>query len=149
MYDDVSGQGVAALGVGQLLEVKPHPQYEENGWIYLSYGERCSGCNSLSKSSGEDVSMVKVVRARLSGLHWIDEEPIWSADKASYSTVHDNTKAGRLTFDQEGHLFISIAINGMPRGSVQDLDQPNAKITGFETMVIFRKDNPYAGQKVL
>ena len=148
VYDDVTGQGVAALGVGQLLEVKPHPEYEENGWIYLSYGERCSGCNSLSKSSGEDVSMVKVVRGRLSGVHWIDEEPIWSADKASYSTVHDNTKAGRLTFDQEGHLFISIAINGMPpEAGVQDLDQPNGKIHRVRDNGDIPEDNPYAGQK--
>ena len=148
VFDDVKGKGAAALGLGQLLEVKPHPEYEENGWIYLSYGERCSGCNSLSKSSGEDVSMVKVVRGRLSATHWIDEEPIWSVDKESYSTVYDRTKAGRLTFDLEGHLFISISINAMPpEAGVQDLDQPNGKIHRVRDNGDIPEDNPYAGQK--
>lgn len=146
VYDDVSGQGVGALGIGQLLEVKPHPEYEENGWIYLSYGERCSGCNALSKISGDDVSMVKVVRGRLSGTHWIDEEAVWSVDKQSYSTIRDNSKAGRLTFDQEGHLFISISVNAIPpEAGIQDLDQPNGKIHRVRDNGDIPEDNPYAG----
>src|SRR5690606_36867499 len=32
-------------GLGYLLDVALHPDYAENGWIYLSYTERCSGCN--------------------------------------------------------------------------------------------------------
>ena len=148
VYDDVNGQGVAATGIGQLLEVKPHPEFAENGWVYLSYGERCSGCNALSKSSGQDAAMVKVVRGRLSGKHWIDEEPIWSVDKESYSMMADNSKAGRLAFDRDGHLFISIAINAQPpEAGIQDLDQPNGKIHRVRDDGDIPEDNPYAGHE--
>lgn len=35
-------------GNGWMLDVTLHPQYEENGWIYLHYGDRCSDCNEFS-----------------------------------------------------------------------------------------------------
>ena len=145
VYDDVSGHGAGALGIGQLLEVKPHPNYEENGWIYLSYGERCSGCNSMSKSSGDDVSMVRIVRGRLSGTHWLDEEPIWSVERDSYSSMSDNAKAGRLTFDQEGHLFFSISLNAIPpEAGIQDLNRPSGKVHRVRDNGDIPEDNPYA-----
>ncbi|MBT3483371.1 MAG: secretion protein HlyD, partial [Opitutales bacterium] len=42
-------------GQGGLLEVAPHPDYEKNGWIYLSFSE-----NVGTKVEGKDASMTAV-----------------------------------------------------------------------------------------
>ncbi|NIR66393.1 MAG: PQQ-dependent sugar dehydrogenase, partial [Aliifodinibius sp.] len=34
---------VWAEGQGGLLDVEPHPQYEDNGWIYFSYSKPGNG----------------------------------------------------------------------------------------------------------
>ena len=73
VYDDNTFRGAALIGSGWLLEVALHPDYEKNGWIYLSYGDRCSGCNALSKSTGKPVTMTALVRGRIEEYGSVDQ----------------------------------------------------------------------------
>src|SRR3970282_1405847 len=53
-YDDgfeVPGV-LLTYGIGWMMDVAPHPDYEENGWIYLHYADRCADCNAASRASG-------------------------------------------------------------------------------------------------
>ena len=50
-----------AFGLGWMMDVAIHPNYEDNGWIYLHYGDRCGDCNAMSRERGEDVSMNALV----------------------------------------------------------------------------------------
>ena len=36
-------------GMGWLFDILLHPNYEENGWIYLYHGHRCEDCTELSR----------------------------------------------------------------------------------------------------
>ena len=58
-------------GQGGMLEVAPHPDYAENGWIYLGYSVR--GAEVDGKMRGFN----KVIRGRLQEGEWVDEETIF------------------------------------------------------------------------
>lgn len=58
-------------GMGWLFDIVLHPNYEENGWIYLYFGDRCSDCNVISRDRGSPVSMNKLVRGKI-------EEGVWT-----------------------------------------------------------------------
>jgi len=71
-------------GIGSMLEVTLHPDYAENGWIYLHFSDRCEDCNAQSRQYKRPASMNKVVRGRIEGDQWIDQETIIEFDTASY-----------------------------------------------------------------
>lgn len=147
LYSDVFVGGLAGAGIGQLLEVKLHPDYEKNGWIYLTYGDRCGGCNERSKESGADVSMIRIIRGRLDNSHWVDQEVIWSTDKDHYTSAHDSGAGARLAFDDQGYLFLTMGeLNrpGLAEDGVQDLDKPYGKTFRVCADGEIPSDNPFA-----
>jgi hypothetical protein len=64
-----SGFGVNVMGlnygVGWLLDVAPHPDYEHNGWIYLLHAHLCEDCGEDGDETMLPVSMNRVVRGRI------------------------------------------------------------------------------------
>lgn len=154
-YDDdwkAPGLGLT-YGKGWILDIALHPDYEQNGWIYLSFGDRCEGCNEISRKSKMDVSMVKLVRGRIKDLAWTDEETIWEVDKALYTTTADISAGGRICFDRQGHIFLSVGSVGPyvanPPGTTeiylgtQDLSTPYGKIHRLMENGAIPKDNPF------
>lgn len=133
-------------GTGWIMDVALHPDYERNGWIYLQYGDRCSGCNALSRASGAPVSMNKLVRGRIEQGAWVDEETIWSTDIENYTPMPDMAAGGRISFDGRGHLFISIGMKGASNfAGIQDLSLPYGKIHRLNDDGSIPDDNPFAG----
>ena len=131
-------------GVGWVLDVLPHPDYENNGWIYLAFGDRCDDCNEVSRTTGKPVSMNKIVRGRLNGNTWVDEEVIWSVDKRYYSRYPDTGTGGRLTFDTSGHLFFSVGMKGAQEHiGMQNLSTPYGKIHRIRDDGSIPADNPF------
>ena len=146
LYTDVLVGGLVGAGNGQLLEVKLHPDYENNGRIYLTYGDRCGGCNERSKESGMDVSMIRVISGRLDGARWVYEQEIWSTDKEHYTSSPESSAGGRLAFDDQGYLFLSVGeLNspGLAEDGVQDLDKPYGKIFRVRSNGEIPPDNPF------
>jgi mono/diheme cytochrome c family protein len=76
-------------GLGWMLDIAPHPDYEKNGWIYLMYGDRCADCNKLSRTLELPVSMNKLVRGRIKDGAWVDQEVIWQAPIEAYTQTPD------------------------------------------------------------
>ena len=112
-------------GTGWIMEVATHPDYAENGWIYLHFGDRCEDCNAV----GGAVSMNKVVRGRIDDGRWVDEETIWSVPVEDYSPMPDMAAGGRLCFDAERRLYISVGMKGSANYyGIQDLSKPYGKI---------------------
>jgi len=143
-YDDVSIFFGQLMGVGWMLDVAIHPDFEENGWIYIQYGDRCSDCNERSRRSGKPVSMNKLVRGRIKDAEWVDEETIWQADVATYTTQGDITAGGRIAFDREGHVFISVGMKGTHEyAGIQDLSMPFGKIHRVHDDGRIPSDNPF------
>jgi glucose/arabinose dehydrogenase len=148
-YDDTekSPRNQLIFGIGWVLDVALHPDYEKNGWIYVQYGDRCSDCNNLSKETGEPVSMNKLVRARIKNNTWVDEEIIWDADIEHYTSATDMTAGGRIAFDGKGHVFFSIGFKG-PRNymGIQDLGKPYGKIHRINEDGSMPDDNPFVSR---
>ena len=131
-------------GMGYLLDVAPHPDYAKNGWIYLSYTERCGDCNEAAVKSKRPVSMVVLVRGRIRNGEWVDQETIWRTDYANYTGMIDMAAGGRIAFDGKGHVFLSIGIKGLgEQVGVQDLKLPYGKILRVNDDGSIPADNPF------
>lgn len=138
VWDTVfSFQGIW-LNLGTVLDVELHPDYETNGWIYLSHTDRCNWlCGWVVPGT-----MVRVVRGRIKEGLWVDQEVIWSVHKDHYTPVPDAVAAGRLAFDKSGHLYISIGGKNT-YGKLHQLDTPFGKIHRVRDDGTVPEDNPF------
>jgi glucose/arabinose dehydrogenase len=133
-------------GMGYLLDVAPHPQYEKNGWIYLHYAERCTDCNDAGRKFKSPVSGNVVVRGRIRNGEWIDQQSIWRMTVEQYTRMPDMAAGGRLAFDGKGHVFLSVGIKGGSEfAGVQDLSLPYGKIHRVNDDGSIPSDNPFVG----
>ena len=132
------------MGLGWMLDVAIHPQYEDNGWVYIHHTDRCSDCNELSRKGNQPVSMNRIVRGRIKDNKWIDEEIIWQADIETYSNTSDLAAGGRLTFDSENHVYFGIGMKDtLDFIGIQDLDLPYGKIHRVHDDGRIPADNPF------
>ena len=133
-------------GMGWLFDIKLHPNYVENGWIYLYHSHRCTDCNEASRREERPVSMNRLVRGRLDGINWIDQEVIWQAPIEDYFFAGDVGAGGRITFDNRGHVYFSIGMKcGGQGGGIQNLATPCGKIHRVNDDGSIPEDNPYFG----
>ncbi len=144
-YDDAVLRGTTYAGNGWAHEVALHPDFAANGWIYLSYGDRCQGCNELSKRTGRPVTMLKLIRGRLEGSVWTDQETIWEAPKDSYLDGLENGAAARIAFDDEGFVYLAVGVLSDYRG-IQDLGKPYGKIHRMHDDGRTPTDNPFVDE---
>lgn len=148
VYDDgfeVPGI-LLVLGTGLLLDVALHPDYETNGWIYLSYTDRCSDCNAMSRQFKAPVSMNALVRGRIEDGEWVDQETIWRTDIENYTPMPDMAAGGRIAFDDDGHVFLTAGIKANSESAgVQDLGLPYGKIHRVNEDGSIPADNPFVG----
>ena len=131
------------LGVGWMHEVAIHPDYEKNGWIYIQYGDRCSTCNKLSRDTSLPVSMNRLIRGRIKEGVWVDEQTLWKADIETYTQEKDMLAGGRISFDNQGHVFISVGAKVVSHLGGQDLNLPYGKIHRLHDDGRIPKDNPF------
>ncbi len=133
-------------GEGYLLDVALHPDYTRNGWIYLSYTDRCADCNEASRKAKLPASMLALVRGRIKDGEWVDQQTIWRTDIENYTVMPDMAAGGRVAFDGKGRVFLSIGIKGGSEfAGIQDLKLPYGKILRLNDDGSIPKDNPFAG----
>jgi aldose sugar dehydrogenase len=146
VYDDgylASGLKIV-YGMGYLLDVALHPDYARSGWIYLHFTDRCNDCNASSRKTKQAVSMNMLVRGRIRNGEWVDQQTIWRTDIENYTAMPDMAAGGRITFDDKGHVFISIGIKGGSEfAGVQDLSLPYGKIHRVNDDGSIPADNPF------
>ena len=144
-YDDAGSFLGQVQGIGWMMDVAVHPDYANNGWVYLQYGDRCSGCNALSQRGNDTpVSMNKVVRARIKEGAWVDEQVIWQANVESYTNTSDLAAGGRVAFDNTGYVYFTVGMKDvLDVMGIQDLDKPYGKIYRLHDDGRVPDDNPY------
>ena len=146
VYDDARDTRVGLqYGSGWLLDVALHPDYERNGWIYIAHTDRCADCNAASRQYQRPVSMNRLIRGRIRDGQWVDEQVIWQADIESYSPSTDVAAGGRIAFDPEGFVFMSVGMKSMD--GLQDLGSPHGKILRLRDDGGIPTDNPFVGQQ--
>lgn len=127
---------VFAQGQGGLLDVTLHPDYADNGWIYLAF----------SKPIG-DGALTSIVRAKLDGDRLTNLETIFDPPpgEATNKGVHFGS---RIVFDGRGFMFFSIGDRGGPTAPgnlAQSLGSVTGKIHRLHDDGRVPKDNPLAG----
>ncbi len=121
-------------GQGGLLAVKPHPQYAKNGWIYLSFSD--PGPDSTT-------AMTRVVRGRLDGLRWVDQQDIYRAEEKFYTSNYAHF-GSRFAF-HDGYIFLGVGERQNP-DKAPDLAFPYGKIHRLHDDGRIPKDNPFVGR---
>lgn len=119
---------VFAKGQGGLLDIQAHPDYTNNGWIYLSY----------AKPEG-DAGATTIARAKLTGNALTDFQEIFTAQPAVNSDVHFGS---RIVFDGEGHIFFSSGERGT-KENAQTLENHLGKILRLNEDGSVPTDNPF------
>ena len=126
------------VGLGQMLDVELHPDYESNGWIYFSHADRCQ----LDCGTPWPRTMVRVVRGRLLDNRWVDHEVVWSVHKDNYTVVPDGVAGGRLAFDGAGDLYITVG-GKSTYDNLHVMDTPYGKIHRIHDDGRIPTDNPF------
>ncbi|MDQ8195360.1 PQQ-dependent sugar dehydrogenase [Coraliomargarita sp. SDUM461004] len=128
---------VITQGQGGLLEVAAHPDYLDNGWIYLGFSA------AAADAEGTKYSMTKIVRGRIVDEQWVDEQVIFEvpAEFHRQAGVHFGT---RFVF-QDGYLYFGIGDRGA-QNQAQDLSRPNGKIHRIHDDGRVPVDNPFVNQ---
>lgn len=122
---------VWAQGQGGLMEVRIHPDYDENGLIYLGYSE--------SLDNGE-TGNTAIARGRIVDGVWADHQQIYSADPKFHTGLRHHFGT-RFVF-QDGYLYFGIGDRGR-QNQAQDLDRPNGKIHRIHDDGRIPADNPF------
>lgn len=129
--------------VGGLMDLALDPNYKTNGWVYLTFSH-----NPQNTTDRAARGMTKVVRGRVNGHRWTDEQTLFEVPDSV--RVSGGTRWGsRLLFDRDGYLYFTV---GDMQGAKQTGDNPQ-RFTRAEGK-IFRihpdgsipKDNPLAGR---
>ena len=124
---------IMAFGQGGLLDLKLHPEFEKNGWIYMSY-------SALNTESTERMGNTAIMRARLQGNELIDQQVIFKGEPDTGRGHHFGSK---LAFDDKGHLFFGIGDRGQRSDFPQKLDNHNGKIHRIYDDGSIPEDNPF------
>lgn len=118
---------------GGLMDVAVHPEYEENGWIYLTY----------SKSDGGEDTATALIRARIDGDSLTDVEELFEQDRYSDPGRHYGS---RIAFTNDGYLLVSIGDRGSNPPRAQDLNDHAGTLLRFYDDGSVPDDNPFVGQ---
>jgi glucose/arabinose dehydrogenase len=123
-----------AQGQGGLLDVEVDPDYANNNVIYFSY----------SGLEGEgDGAHTSVMRAKLIGFELTEQKVIFEGGPNSTKGQHYGS---RITFDNQGQLYISSGDRGDRDVNPQRLDRDAGKVHRINGDGSIPQDNPFVGQ---
>lgn len=114
---------------GGLMDIALHPKHEDNGWIYLSLAHGDRRANAT-----------RVVRGRLKGMRWVDNEVVFTAEPTRDTPVH---YGGRMAFMNDGTLLITLGDGFDYREDAQHLDSHTGTIVRLHDDGRVPVDNPF------
>ncbi|MBC3757592.1 PQQ-dependent sugar dehydrogenase [Hyunsoonleella sp. SJ7] len=118
-------------GQGGFMDIKLHPDYSNNGWIYFSY----------ASTEGEGVGgNTAIMRAKLEGTRLTNQEVLYKAEMNSKKGQHWGS---RIDFDNEGYLYFSIGDRGNRDVNPQDITRDCGKIYRLHDDGSIPSDNPF------
>lgn len=119
---------VRVEGQGGLFDVQLSPDYRDSGWIYFSYNKDVDGEGATTLS-----------RAKLRDQQLTDWQDLLVTQSRTDNNVH---YGGRITFDEDSHVFLSIGDRG-ERDSAQDLSSHNGAVLRLKLDGSVPADNPF------
>jgi len=122
---------ITAQGQGGLLDVALHPEFKDNGLVYLSYAAR-----------GPSGIGTEVARGRLEGNALVGTEVIFRATPKGDGGRHFGS---RLVFRPDGTLFVTLGDRG-DRPRAQRLDDHAGSVIRIDEGGGVPPDNPFVGR---
>lgn len=126
-------------GQGGLLDVVLHPNYKENGWIYMSY----SSPKKDGEAGEDNGANTALMRAKLEGHTLTNIEHLYKASPNVKAGVHFG---GRILFDKKGYVFLSLGERGQ-KENAQNLGKAQGKIVRLHEDGRIPTDNPFVKTK--
>ncbi|MBD8490534.1 PQQ-dependent sugar dehydrogenase [Echinicola sp. CAU 1574] len=122
---------VVSRGQGGLLDIVLHPDYETNGWLYLTFA---------SGEGEEEGANTAIMRAKFDGKSLTDHELLY---KASPNTKKGQHFGSRIAFDNDGYLYFSAGERGERDVNPQDITRDNGKVYRINDDGSIPADNPF------
>jgi aldose sugar dehydrogenase len=123
---------ITASGQGGLFDVVLHPDYKDNGWIYLAYN-----------GPGDGGWGTELMRGRLNGHRLVDTEVLFRMQPKSRAGQHFG---GRIVFDRDGYVFLTLGDRGdMPRA--QRMDDHAGSVIRLHDDGRVPEDNPFVNRR--
>ncbi|MEF8940454.1 MAG: PQQ-dependent sugar dehydrogenase, partial [Salinivenus sp.] len=129
---------VWAENQGGLLDVRVHPNYEDNGWIYMSY----STLEPADSTGGTAVG-----RARLDGTALTDVETIYQQTPFLAPNYHFGS---RISFHEDGTMYVTLGERGQRREQTVDIPTPTTSVGTTVRLNMdgsVPEDNPFVGSE--
>lgn len=127
-------QGVPKVynrGQGGLLDIALHPDFKDNGWIYISY----------ASSEGEgDGGNTALMRAKYENNALTHKELLY---KATPNTTKGQHFGSRIVFDNDGYLYFTIGERGDRDVNPQDITRDGGKVYRLNDDGTVPTDNPF------
>jgi glucose/arabinose dehydrogenase len=126
-------QGLPAVhNVNQagLLDIAVHPNYAENGWIYISY----------AKHFEDSTAATTILRFKLEGNQAVNQEELIVAGPSWKGGRHFGS---RIVFDKAGFLYFSNGDKGNIPMNAQNLNNAHGKIHRIKDDGGIPADNPF------
>ena len=126
-------------GQGGLFDVLPHPNFNDNRWVYLTYSKKTA-----------DSSATAIARGRLENDRLTNVVEIFEAQAAGFGHY-----GGKIVFDNDGYMFLTLGDRmAPPVGDEAALRAHPAQDRSNHQGVVVRlnddgtvpNDNPYVGQ---
>jgi glucose/arabinose dehydrogenase len=116
-------------GQGGLLDIKIHPNYKNNGWIYITYA---------STGGKDDGGNTTLMRAKIIDNMLVEKQVLYKA----------NSKKGqhfgsRIAFDNNGYLYFSVGDRGDRDQNPQDITRDCGKIYRLHDDGTVPTNNPF------
>jgi aldose sugar dehydrogenase len=119
--------------LGGLLEVLPHPQFAQNGLLYLSYSK--GGDGNLSTTA---LARGKLVGKEIQGLKDVFVAKNWSNSPTNFG--------GRMVFGKDGMLYLTIGERQEPERAQNPMEH-GGKVLRLKDDGTAPPDNPFFGKK--
>jgi len=126
-------------GQGGLLDIALHPNYKENGWIYISY----SSPKKEGETGDDNGANTALMRAKLNGYQLTNIEHLYKASPNVRGGVHFG---GKILFDNKDYVFLSLGERGQ-KENAQNLGKAQGKMVRLHDDGKIPTDNPFVTTK--
>lgn len=121
-------------GQGGLLDIELHPDYKNNGWLYITYA------STDGEGKGGNTTLM---RAKIKNETLVDKEVLYKANPNSKKGQHFGS---RIEFDNDGYLYFTIGDRGNRDENPQDITRDCGKVYRLNDDGSIPKDNPFANE---
>lgn len=118
-------------GQGGLMDIELHPNYKENGWIYITYA---------SEEGSGNGGHTALMRCKLEGNSLTNIETLY---KAGPNTTAGQHFGSRIEFDNDSFVYFSIGERGERDVNPQDITRDGGKIYRLNDDGSIPNDNPF------